>query len=181
MAGVGARDGEGASEAAVRVRRAAAGDGDSVRGLLREVADFHLAAIARLFGLGVAASSSDDAALFAGRTFAQILEAPDAVLLVAEADGDVIGALLALFERPPASPPDEARRHLHVLSLAVRADWRRLGAGRALMRAAHARACEAGATDVALHVWEFNDAARAFYESLGYATIERRMRLSLDD
>jgi ribosomal protein S18 acetylase RimI-like enzyme len=108
------------------------------------------------------------------------MEEPDAVLLVAEADGGVVGALLALFERPPASPPEEARRHLHVLSLAVRADWRRAGAGRALMRAAHARARAAGATDIGLHVWEFNRAARAFYEALGYETVERRMRLPLD-
>ena len=179
MASGGARDGEGEGEATVLVRRAAAGDGDAVRGLLREVADFHLAVIARLFRLSAAAVERDEA-LFAGRSFAQILEGPDAVLLVAEADGGVVGVLLAMFERPPASPPQEARRHLHVLSLSVRAEWRRVGAGRALMQAAHARARAAGATDVELHVWEFNRAALAFYDALGYETIERRMRLSLD-
>ena len=179
MASGGARDGEGADDATVRVRRAAAGDGDAVRGLLREVAEYHLAAIARLFCLSAAAVEGDEA-LFAGRSFARILEEPGALLLIAEADGGVVGALLAMFERPPAAPPQEARRHLHVLSLSVRAEWRRAGAGRALMRAAHARARAAGATDVELHVWEFNRAALAFYEALGYETIERRMRLSLD-
>jgi ribosomal protein S18 acetylase RimI-like enzyme len=36
-------------------------------------------------------------------------------------------------------------------------------------------------TDVELHVWEFNQAALAFYETLGYATLERRMGRSLED
>jgi ribosomal protein S18 acetylase RimI-like enzyme len=173
MASGGARGGAGA--AIVRVRRAAAGDGDAVRALLREVADYHLVEIARLFGLSPAPVEGD-AALFAGRSFAQILAEPAALLLVAEAEGGVVGALLAMFERPPTSPPQAARRHLHVLSLAVRAEWRRVGAGRALMRTAQAQARAAGATDVGLHVWEFNHAARAFYEALGYETVERQMR-----
>jgi ribosomal protein S18 acetylase RimI-like enzyme len=119
-------------------------------------------------------------ALFAGRTFAQTLEDSEAVVLVAEADGDVVGALLGRIGRLPAAPVPEAGRYLHVLSLAVRAEWRRVGAGRALMSAAHAWARAAGATEVELHVWEFNRAALALYETLGYETIERTMRRPLD-
>jgi ribosomal protein S18 acetylase RimI-like enzyme len=169
----------GEGESTLRVRHAAIGDGPSVQGLLREVANLHLAALAPLSRLSATALERDEA-LFAGRSFAQTIEDPEALMLVADAGGDVVGALLARFGRLPAPPNPEAGRYLHVLSLGVRTEWRRVGAGRALMSAAHALAREAGAAEVELHVWEFNRAALAFYEGLGYETLERTMRRPLD-
>lgn len=170
----------GAAETTVRVRRAVSDDGQAVRELLTEVAALHVAALPHLFRPGGGALERDES-LFAGSSFAQLRDDPDALLLVAGADGAVIGVLLARLERSPATPLMEARRSLHILSLAVRSGWRRVGAGRALMGAAHAWARHAGASDVELHVWEFNRGALAFYQALGYATLERTMGRSLED
>jgi ribosomal protein S18 acetylase RimI-like enzyme len=175
----GSRPG-GEDGAAVRVRRAAFDDGPATRELLAEVAALHVAALPHLFRAGDQAWERDEV-LFAGRSLAQLLDDPNAGLLVAEADGVVIGVLLATIEQSRATSTLAARRYLHVQSLAVRAEWRRIGAGRALLDAAHAWAKSAGVTDVELHVWEFNQAALAFYETLGYATLERRMGRSLED
>jgi ribosomal protein S18 acetylase RimI-like enzyme len=164
----------------VRVRPAASDDGQAVRELLAEVATFHIVSRPHLIRITEEALKHDTT-LFAGRSFAQVLEDPEALLLVAEADGAIIGVLLAMLERSPAPPPLEPRRYLHVHSLAVRAEWRRVGAGRVLMGAADAWTRQAGVTDIELHVWEFNPAARAFYEALGYETVERRMWRSIAD
>lgn len=60
-----------------------------------------------------------------------------------------------------------------ILSLGVAAAWRRHGAARALLRAAMARAGEAGAQRTLLEVAEDNLAARALYAAEGFAVVNR--------
>ncbi|HEX5503739.1 MAG TPA: GNAT family N-acetyltransferase [Thermomicrobiales bacterium] len=163
----------------LRVREATAADYQAVRGVLAEVAAMHLSALPRL------ARADDDVLardenVFAGRSFAQCIEDPDTLLLAAEVDGEMRGALLAMLRRQPGAPPLVARCYLDVASLAVREEHRRAGVGRALMAAANRWAREHGATEVDLDVWEFNPGALAFYEGLGYETVRRRMWRSLE-
>jgi GNAT superfamily N-acetyltransferase len=47
---------------------------------------------------------------------------------------------------------------------------------RALMAAAHQRALERGLAHVELDVRSHNRSARAFYEALGYETVQQRLR-----
>lgn len=57
--------------------------------------------------------------------------------------------------------------------------WRGQGIGRALMEAAEQWACRQGARHLQLNVWEFNTGALRFYETLGFATISRKMEKAL--
>lgn len=63
-----------------------------------------------------------------------------------------------------------------ILSLGVATAWRRHGAARVLLRAAMARAGEAGAARTLLEVAEDNVAARSLYSAEGFALVGRRPR-----
>ncbi len=85
-------------------------------------------------------------------------------------------AFIAKISRAPAgfvlarTAADEAE----ILTLAVAPAYRGRGLGRALMRAAAARAAEAGASALFLEVDVENIPARRLYEALGFAEVGRR-------
>jgi ribosomal-protein-alanine N-acetyltransferase len=69
-----------------------------------------------------------------------------------------------------------AAEEAEILTLAVRPESRRQGAGRALLDAAMQAAAAAGALRMLLEVAEDNDAARALYAAAGFAPAGRRRR-----
>jgi ribosomal protein S18 acetylase RimI-like enzyme len=86
-----------------------------------------------------------------------------AVLIAHDAEGDRLG-FVSLKVRDDVTGVERA----HVADLAVASSARRLGAGRALMRAAEAWAREQRLSVISLDVWSTNDGAQAFYRRLGY-------------
>jgi len=102
-------------------------------------------------------------------------------LLVAEAKKRLIGVLHATLHRTSRSGPKAARRYVVVECLIVSPDARRIGVGKALMAEVHEWAAENRAKQIELTVWEFNEDALAFYESLGYSTVRRRLWFHIDD
>jgi RimJ/RimL family protein N-acetyltransferase len=97
--------------------------------------------------------------------FAEQLQSDGTVMLVADADGRLVGQL-----------------GLHVagygvadLGMLVAEGWRRRGVGSALLAAGIDRARQAGAHKVALQVWPHNHAAIALYERFGFQ-VEGRLR-----
>lgn len=87
---------------------------------------------------------------------------PDAAVLVAEVPDGIVGRLSIARDPHPASA------HVADLGLMVAEDYRRRGIGRALMQAAETWAREVGVRKIELHVFPYNTAAVALYESLGY-------------
>jgi RimJ/RimL family protein N-acetyltransferase len=86
-----------------------------------------------------------------------------AAVLVAEApEAGVVGRLSIARDPHPAS------RHVADVGLMVAADFRRRGAGRALMEAAEEWARAIGVRKIELHVFPHNGGALALYERLGY-------------
>ena len=94
---------------------------------------------------------------------AHLAKAPDHRVRVADVDGKVVG-LLHMYERTALEKPREAV----IQSLVVDATQRGRGVGAALMREAERWARGRDLPAVALYTRIDRDAARAFYERLGY-------------
>jgi ribosomal protein S18 acetylase RimI-like enzyme len=90
-------------------------------------------------------------------------DAGAAVLIAEREDGGRVG-FISLKTRDDLTGVARA----HVADLAVAESARRLGVGRALMRAAETWARERGLTILSLDVWSTNERALAFYRDLGY-------------
>jgi ribosomal protein S18 acetylase RimI-like enzyme len=93
-------------------------------------------------------------------------------VFVADFEGRVVG-FVAIWTRYRSSEPnDDPREHAFIPDLVVLAEYRGRGFGRALLRAAEARAREAGATSLQLSVKAGNTAALALYAAEGFAESE---------
>jgi GNAT superfamily N-acetyltransferase len=80
----------------------------------------------------------------------------------------------------PDVPVLVQRKYLLVDMVGVKESLRGEGIGRALMQAAHGWARQQGITQVELRVYEFNQGAIAFYESLGYTMMSRNLWIELE-
>ncbi len=91
------------------------------------------------------------------RGFAAHLSEPNAVSLLAEADGRVVGSLGISVHGGVAE-----------LGMMVDAEWRGRGIGSALMKACIDWAAGHGAHKVMLEVWPHNTTAQALYRKFGF-------------
>lgn len=105
--------------------------------------------------------------------FRTLLDAPDVLLLGAVEAAELAGLIRACYRETAAGRLHAGRRIVVIDELVVGSGFRRRGIGRALMTAAQDWAASKGAEAVELRVYEFNEAARAFYERLGYRTMLR--------
>ena len=94
-------------------------------------------------------------------TYLEQLGYPRAVFLVATRNGIFAGHALSWMVI------DE----MHLLKIAVMPESRRAGVGRRLLAASESRCVALGARSCFLEVRRSNDAARAFYEKMGYANV----------
>jgi ribosomal protein S18 acetylase RimI-like enzyme len=94
------------------------------------------------------------------------------VVLVADRDGRVVGFVTILTRHRSSEPDDDPGEHGLVSELVVSAAHRGRGIGRSLLRAAEARAREAGAKSLHLAVKAGNTGARALYSAEGFAKSE---------
>ena len=92
------------------------------------------------------------------RRMVEDVEREDAIVLVAEVGGQVVGELGLNL----------ARYGVADLGMAVAPGWRGRGIGSALLAEAIDRAGKAGAHKIALQVWPHNTAAIALYERFGF-------------
>lgn len=100
-------------------------------------------------------------------------------IIIAESDGTLIG-LAALFEkRVPATSGRKRQSFVEIAILVVSSRHRGRGIGRSLVDRAERWTRERGLSECELGVWEFNETALRFYESVGFVTARRRMSKSL--
>lgn len=90
---------------------------------------------------------------------------PTTLVLLAFAGERPVGIAVCFF----GFSTFHARPLLNVHDLAVLADWRGRGVGRALLEAAEARARQRGCCKLTLEVQDANQRARRLYESFGFA------------
>ena len=101
-------------------------------------------------------------------------------LFVAETGEKLVGFVHAVIRDAPAIPVFVPRRYAIVDSIGVKLGFQNHGMGRMLMDTVHEWAMAKGATSIELNVYEFNKAALAFYERLGYETLSRKMSKALN-
>lgn len=110
------------------------------------------------------------------RTSVQALIAgPNSAIIVADAGGKAIGAMTILEKVVTATAIKVERRYVEIDNMAVKQSAQRQGVGRALVDAAAGWAKGRGVTCLELNVYEFNEAAAAFYRSAGFSIRNRRM------
>jgi GNAT superfamily N-acetyltransferase len=104
----------------------------------------------------------------------RLADDPAALVLVAEVDGELVGAVTARLAEPVASAhrqvqSDFGRRRVHVDALSVATSHRRSGVGTALMTAVERWAVDQGAEVVTLESNVDNPLSMPFYEHrMGY-------------
>ncbi len=146
-------------------------DRESVLALIREAHDAHRR---RLRGqLRSIRAESDE------RVFGPMLAMPGSVYFVAESGRAVIGYVHCEIRKSAGTPTLRRRTYAYVHTLVVTADLRRQGVGRMLLELVREWALGQEVSEIELNVFEFNEAAVALYESLGYRTLSRRMRYDL--
>jgi ribosomal protein S18 acetylase RimI-like enzyme len=101
-------------------------------------------------------------------------------LFVADGGDKLVGFVHAVIRDTPAIPVLVPQRYAVVESLGVKPELQDRGIGRMLMDTVHDWASSKGATAIELNVYEFNQTALAFYHKLGYETLSRKMRRTLD-
>jgi len=97
-------------------------------------------------------------------------------VLVAEVERQIVGYVHFNSVEEKEHPVVVPRSYVVVSSLIVAEEHRRRGIGQAFMEKVHEWAEANEIDDVELQVYEFNAAARNFYEKLNYQTISRRMK-----
>ncbi len=95
-------------------------------------------------------------------------EARNAITLIAESRGGIVGFVIVHIERAVAP------RRGYAVTLDVAPEFRRRGLARRLMKAAERRAAGAGAGWMELHVFTENEGAVRFYEGMGYELVATR-------
>jgi ribosomal protein S18 acetylase RimI-like enzyme len=100
----------------------------------------------------------------------------DALLLVAEAYGRVIGMVLVLPARADDGAGELVQGQVHLTGIAVSPENQRVGAGSALLDAALREAAERSSTQVTLWAAEGNLPARRLFASRGFTPSGRSAR-----
>jgi RimJ/RimL family protein N-acetyltransferase len=92
----------------------------------------------------------------------ELIRGAEHLVLVAEADGEVIGNVLVSVDR------GRATEHIGVLSICIAHDWRDVGVGSELVAGAQAWSRERGLRKLSLGVFPDNERAIAVYERRGF-------------
>jgi len=92
----------------------------------------------------------------------EMIRSSTGLALVAEGDGDVVGNVLVTVER------NSVANHVGTLSIVIDREWRDVGIGSAMVRAAQDWIRERGLAKLALAVFPDNARAIAVYEHCGF-------------
>jgi ribosomal protein S18 acetylase RimI-like enzyme len=100
------------------------------------------------------------------------LEAGDAVLLLAERDGEPVGYAMAHLQDGPDDTYPLGERYAEIYTLSVAPEYRGQGIGGRLMDSIEARLGELGIQDIAVSAMVENASALRFYARRGFAPRE---------
>ena len=156
------------------IRKATADDYGPLCELFNEVDALHRDNLPRIFQLPNGPAREKD-------YYLGLIADENVALLVAEADGQLVGFIHGYVRDAPTFPVLLPRRYVVVDEVVVRSSFQDRRIGRSLMDEMQAWAIAKGAASIELNVYEFNQTAIAFYERLGYQTLSRKMSKQLGE
>lgn len=106
------------------------------------------------------------------------LDSETVKVFVAEKEIEVVGAILVTFRTIEESRWTKPYTIGFVEELSVREKAQRQGIGSLLIQKAENWVQSKGVEGLELHVWNLNERAIQFYESLGFTCLQRVMKLS---
>jgi GNAT superfamily N-acetyltransferase len=154
------------------IRKAVSGDLDGLHLVFSQADRMHREAHPEIFQEADDPNDTKDFLL-------ESLRSQNAVVLVADMDGEIIAALMAWVRQASEIAILVPRTYLSVDNLVVDEGYRQQGIGQALMHSIHNWAQANGIKEVQLTVWDFNHNAMNFYRDLGYEMLHHRMRREL--
>ena len=152
------------------IRRAVMTDLGAVLALLEEVDNLHRDALPWLF-------RQVDGPPLMGFLEPYVSKADHAMFVAVAADGSIGGVLYMFLREPSRAPIVKPTVIAEIDSLVVAAAFRRQHIGTRLVEAALRWANDSRATRTELGVYEFNEPARAFWASVGFQSLSRRLVL----
>ena len=154
----------------VTIRRAVMADLEAVGALLQDLDDFHRGALPWLLRRVDGPPSTDFLEAY-------VTKHDHAMFLAVAPDGSLAGVLYMFLRQPARAPIVAPTIVAEIDTLVVNGAFRRQHIGTRLVQAALNWASVAGATRTELGVYEFNELARAFWASIGFQTLSRRLVL----
>ncbi len=146
----------------ISIRKAVPGDEKQIHGLLGQVLAVHNAARPDLF--------CPSGSKYTEHELTEILLDPTRPVFVAVNELDrILGHEFCILEEHNG-PSDTVHRTLYIDDLCVDKEFRGRHIGKMLFQYAYEYAAQLDCHNLTLHVWEGNDSAKAFYESLGMHT-----------
>ena len=152
----------------INVRKATAGDYNSLGELFNEIDALHRDYLPHMFQEPSGAAREQD-------YYSELIADENVAVLVAEVGESLVGSVHAIIRDAPALPIFVPRRYAVVDGITVKSGFQNRGIGRILMDKMQEWAITKSATSIELHVYEFNETAISFYERLGYQTLSRKM------
>ncbi len=98
-------------------------------------------------------------------------------VIVAAIEEKIVGFAVVQYIVRPESPFKKEQRFFHIEEFGVDENHRRKGIATAIIDFAKEDAKKRGFGRVELNMWEFNEGALAFYESVGFKTFRRYMEI----
>ena len=158
--------------AMISVREATRQDYDGLSQVLEEVDALHRAALPHIF-------RAPEIWPPRSRGFvADMIAGSEALILVAEDAGKIIGVAIAKVECAPDTPIHVPNRFVELRTMVVSEAYQRRRIGMAFVEGIRRWASAQGIKRIHLCVYEFNRDAIAFYEQLGFETLSRAMEIS---
>jgi GNAT superfamily N-acetyltransferase len=154
----------------VTIRRAVVADLVAVVALLEDVDQLHRSALPWLF------RQIAEHAL-TGFLEPYVLQSDRVMFLACAPDRSLAGVLYMFLRQPARAPIVQPTIVAEIDTLVVHSSFRRQHVATRLVQAALRWAGDSGATRTELGVYEFNEAARAFWHFVGFQTLSRRLVL----
>jgi ribosomal protein S18 acetylase RimI-like enzyme len=156
------------ARAELQIRPAVPADAPAMSAIDMTVHDLHLHALSDLF-------QSNYSSVWSPAHIAALLAKPDHIISVAVQDSTVVGYSYAELQEIPTTSVKRARRRLYLHQIGVAESHRRKGVGTFLLNAMQEAATANSVNDVALHVYAFNEEARAFYRTRGFTLFTEQL------